>query len=198
MIEINNDASFVSNILAVAKPNSLNILNSKFDKHVLKGSGENLNRSRLCIDIRNLNKRISQPPPVALPKLSDVKFSLHNHLLSTLDISSMFYSVQVDNASSKFLGFYSPFDDQIFLFRCLIMGLANAPYIAVSALRMLFTEENWQKFKWSKGNPDCAEGLSVECILIYYIDDILIYTAKNKGYTLHLLLLEFIFHQLNV
>ena len=63
---------------------------------------------------------------------------------------------------------------------------------------MLITEENWQKFKRSKGNPDCAEGLSGECILIYYIDDILIYTAKNKGYILHLFVLEFIFHQLNV
>ena len=77
------------------------------------------------------------------------------------------------------------------------MGLVNAPYIAVSALRMLFTEENWQKFKQSKGNPNYAKGLSVECILVYYIDDILIYTAKNKGYTLHLLVLEFILHQLN-
>ena len=63
VIEINDEASFVSNILAVAKPNSHNILNSKFDKHVLKGSGENLNRSRLCIDIRNLNKRISHHSP---------------------------------------------------------------------------------------------------------------------------------------
>ena len=60
------------------------------------------------------------------------------------------------------------------------MGLVNAPYIAVSALRMLFTEENWQKFKKSKGNPECAGGLRVECIIIYYIDDILIYTAKNN------------------
>ena len=152
-----------------------------------------MNRSRLFIDIRNLNKRISPPPPVALPKLSEVKFSLHDHLLSTLDISSMFYSVQVDNASSKFLGFYSPFDDTIFVFRRLIMGLVNAPYIAVSALRMLFTEDNWEKFKKLRGNPEYARGLSVECILIYYIDDILIYTAKNKGYTLHLLVLEFIF-----
>ena len=32
VIEIDNEAMFVSNILAVAKPNSLNILNSKFDK----------------------------------------------------------------------------------------------------------------------------------------------------------------------
>ena len=122
MIELDNEAMFVSNILAVAKPNSLNILNSKFDKHVLKNSAENLNRSRLCIDIRNLNKRIKPPPPFALPKLSDVKYFLHNHLLSSVDISSMFYSVKVDNASSKHLGFYSPWDDQIFVFKRLIMG----------------------------------------------------------------------------
>ena len=127
-----------------------------------------------------------------------MKYFLHSHLLSSVDISSMFYSVQVDSASSKYLGFYSPFDDQIFVFKRLIMGLANVPWMAVAALRMLFTEENWQKFKQSKGNPDCAEGLSVECILIYYIDDILIYTKKNKGYKLHLFVLEFIFHQLNV
>ena len=47
VIEVNNEATFVSNILAVAKPNSLNISNSKFDKYDLKNSGENLNRSRL-------------------------------------------------------------------------------------------------------------------------------------------------------
>ena len=87
------EALFVSNILAVAKPNSLNILHSKFDKFVLKNSGVNLNRSRLCVDIRNLNKRISPPPPVNLPKLAEIKVSLHNHLLSTLDISAMFYTV---------------------------------------------------------------------------------------------------------
>ena len=50
VIELDNEALFVSNILAVAKPNSLNILHSKFDKHMLKGSGENLNHSRLCIE----------------------------------------------------------------------------------------------------------------------------------------------------
>ena len=55
VIEVNNVALFVSNILAFAKPNSLNILHSKFDKFVLKNSGANLNRSRLCVDIRNLN-----------------------------------------------------------------------------------------------------------------------------------------------
>ena len=68
----------------------------------------------------------------------------------------MFYSVQVDNASSKFLGFYSPFGDTIFVFRRLIMGLVNAPYIAVSVLRMLFTEDNWENFKKLRGNPECA------------------------------------------
>ena len=73
----------------------------------------------------------------------------------------------------------------------------NAPYIAVSALRMLFTEDNWENFKKLRGNPECARGLSVECILIYYIDDILLYTEKNKGYTLHLLVLEFVLHQLS-
>ena len=36
VIEIDNEAKYVSNILAVAKPNSLNILNSKIDKKVIK------------------------------------------------------------------------------------------------------------------------------------------------------------------
>ena len=77
------------------------------------------------------------------------------------------------------------------------MGLVSAPYIAVAALRMLFTEENWEKFKKLKENPECARRLSVESALVYYIDDLLIYTAKDGGYTLHLLVLEFVLNQLS-
>ena len=78
----------------------------------------------------------------------------------------MFYSIKVDNVSSKFLGFYSPWDDTIFVFKRLIMGLSNAPWIAVAALRMLFTEEHWTRFKQERKNPDFAKGLNVENVII--------------------------------
>ena len=49
-----------------------------------------------------------------------------------------------------------------------------------------------------QNNPAFAERLNVESILVYYIDDILIYTKRNKGYSLHLFVLEFVFNQLDL
>ena len=53
------------------------------------------------------------------------------------------------------------------------------------------------EFKKRKGNPECARKWSVESTLLYYIDDLLIYTDKDGGYTLHLLVLEFVLNQLS-
>ena len=73
------------------------------------------------------------------------------------------------------------------------MGLANAPWIAVAALRMFFTDEHWTRFKREKNNPEFAQGLNVESIILYYENDRLIFSKKNKGFELHVFILEFVY-----
>ena len=68
----------------------------------------------------------------------------------------------------------------------------------LAALRMLFTDEHWTRFKEERKNPDFAQGLNVENVLVFYVDDILIYSKRNKGFKLHIFVLEFVFNQLKL
>ena len=67
-------------------------------------------------------------PKVSLPKMNTLKEQAFGCHLTSIDICMFFYSIKLDQASTKFTNFY--FNGDIFCHNGLPMGLASCPYIA--------------------------------------------------------------------
>ena len=65
IVEATDNIAIVSNLLPVSKPTASYSLKSKIDRSLQLNSRQNMNRSRVTLDIRECNKYINtSPPPV--------------------------------------------------------------------------------------------------------------------------------------
>ena len=71
--EANDNVKLISNLLLVEKPTSEYMLRSKIDQSLQISSKRSLNRSRLTLDVRILNKYLDPAPPLPLPKITQLK-----------------------------------------------------------------------------------------------------------------------------
>lgn len=128
---------------------------------------------RFCVDYRKVNKvteRDAYPLPLVthtLDKLRDARY------LSTLDIKSAYWQIEVDDASKPITAFVVP-GRGLFQFKRLPFGLHNAP-------------ATWQRF------IDRVLGVDLEPYVFVYLDDIIIVT---QDFDQHLRVLKEVFRRL--
>lgn len=121
---------------------------------LVKKSNGNL---RICLDPRNLNKAIKRSH-YQFPTIHNVKSQLTgSKFFSTVDANSGFWTISLDEESSKLCTFITPFGRYRFL--RLPFGISSAPEYFHSAITKLF-----------EGIPN----------IIIYIDDILIFGKTKK------------------
>ena len=80
---------------------------------------------RLCIDYRKLNE-VTVRDAYPILRIDDILDALHNaHFISTLDLRSGYWQVEIDETSKPITAFVTHRE----LFECTVMpfGLANAP-----------------------------------------------------------------------
>lgn len=116
-----------------------------------------IGKLRLCLDPRNLNKAILRSHYI-FPTLEDTKSQLYNaKYFSTLDANSGFWTIPLDEYSSKLCTFITPFGRYRFL--RLPFGINAAPEIFHAEMIKLFNN---------------IPGLTI------YIDDFLIYKSTKE------------------
>ena len=126
-----------ANLLPVQKPTAEYTLRSKIDQKLQISSKRGMNRSRLTLDVRILNKFTAPAPPLPLSKIAQLKNQMKDMLFSTLDLSMLFYSIRVTERSKGYLCFYALTGDKLFTFQRLVMGLKSSPYIASQSLQLV-------------------------------------------------------------
>ena len=61
---------------------------------------------RACFDFCDLNTMTSEKPKVQLPTISEVQKMSYNKLATIVDITNMFWSINIHKDSQKFNNFY--------------------------------------------------------------------------------------------
>ena len=136
----------VSNLLPVQKSLGEKELNSKIDKYLNRKDNKQTDKTRAVTDVRFLNSLLPTPQAWTLPKLNEMKTNLIDHYLITLDISNMYFSIQITEKTSNFLCFHSLNNSKIYRFKRLIQGLKISPSVAAGALKMAINTQNFKTF----------------------------------------------------
>jgi len=127
-------------------------------------------QKRLVIDLRGINSLI-RPKSVQLPKIDDLLQDITSKrpmFLTTINISSAFWQIRVDNESRKYASFTGP-DGRRWQFKRCPFGLSTSPNQLVLILTSLFSDR-------SRFNN-----------LSFYMDDIII---ASNSWNSHLQQLE--------
>ena len=115
--------------------------------------------SRLCIDYRKLNE-VTVRDAYPIPRIDDTLDALqHAHFISTLDLRSDYWQVEIDDASKSLTAFVTHRE----LFKCTVIpfGLANAPTTFQRLMDIVLVGLKWQ---W--------------CLV--YLDDIIVYSPNFR------------------
>ena len=189
---------FSSNLNCVSKPIKDRIpLLGKADAHIGRMTGVKSNHQRICVDMRSLNSCLLPEPKISLPSYKDLASRFKNTIVSTLDMSSMYWSIHISKKSQPYTNFW--YNGQLYSFKRLVMGLKTACYIGQQAMLLAFSDINLKEFLSLKNiklkSAEFPFSSISEAILIY-LDDVALFTPKSVSNpkTLHLLLIEFIFY----
>ena len=88
-----NTENFCANLNCVAKPDPTLYEFGKADKEINKSLGLISNKSRICVDMRQLNDVLGAVPVVSLPKTSVLKERAFDSHLSSFNLTQFFYAI---------------------------------------------------------------------------------------------------------
>lgn len=92
--------------------------------------------SRFILNLKGLNRFIS-PPHFKLDNYKSVKDLITKKCyMATIDLKDAYYMVPIYKKHRQFLSF--KFNNQVYQFNCLPMGLATAPYVFTKLLKPVF------------------------------------------------------------
>ena len=188
---------FAANLNIVDKPSDDLIAFSRADKYLNKLAGKTGNAGRATVDYRRQNALIKESPPVVLPSLQNVKDKIRGKIISKFDFTQFFFSIRLNQKSKKFTNFW--YAGKLYCSNVLPQGLKCSPYIAACAGNATFSEQNLTEFLKMKNLERNTENFpfdKVENMLLYYSDDILLFTPDNvkNPVGLHLLAVEFLLY----
>uniref|UniRef100_A0A0N5C6B1 RNA-directed DNA polymerase n=1 Tax=Strongyloides papillosus TaxID=174720 RepID=A0A0N5C6B1_STREA len=113
------------------------------DEHMINGKVPS-EFMRVCVDYSELNQYLAKKE-VELAKLEDViDMVAGSKYLSTMDVSSAYKALPLDEYSKELTCFYTPYG--IYVAETLPFGLATAPYLFVSELRNSLKEVKSKNF----------------------------------------------------
>ena len=174
---------------------------TKADKYIAKHTNKELqNQStgfRAAIDLTTLNSIIPDTGKLSLPSISEIQTKTRDCLVSTIDLSNQFFSIHLEPSSRSKTNFY--FRGKVLRHTRLPQGLKSSPYLATQAMNYTFGKMVFRKFLQEKGiNPDTFIFQSFDQFSAFYLDDVILYTAKDLSIPslnmgpeeVHLLLVE--------
>ena len=180
---------------------------TKADKYIAKHTNKELqNQStgfRAAVDFTTLNDTIPDTGKLSLPSISEIQTKTRDCLVSTIDLRNQFFSIHLEPSSKSKTNFY--FRGKVLRHTRLPQGLKSSPYLATQAMYYTFGKMVFRKFLQEKGiDPDTFIFKSFEEFSTFYLDDVIIFTAKDLSVPslnmnpedLHLLLVESVLYAL--
>ena len=188
---------FLSNAHGVAKPDKIHQISGKTDLYLLKQEGVATNHSRLCLDLRNLNRHCVGRPKINLPSHRDLIDRFANHNITTIDLCSQYWAITTDYSCQNLTNFW--YDKEVYAFTRLPMGYSNSAFIAQTASELTYGQATMLSFikmkGWKQGSVDWPFH-DISEILIIYLDDLCLTTEKTyeNADQVHINAIEFILY----
>lgn len=173
--------SMMHNILLVPKNNRLQ--GTKADKYINKHLGIKTSKFRFCSDLRGVNKAIVNNTALAMPSPDEIVSKLSGKIVSSVDVTSAFFSIRLTEQSRSLMGFFV--DKNLYTYCRMPQGLSVSPGIYLALMEITFSNEIMQAIKKNNRHlvslPD-----SFESFLSYFVDDIYIGSDTEEDHMLHL------------
>jgi hypothetical protein len=115
---------------------------------------------------------------LTLPTIEVIERDFHNSLITTLDLTNMFYAIRVNDNSTKFFNFYV--EDSVWTHSALPQGWCASPRYAREAMIETFATPVLEEFKADNNLSDIDFPVEeYDRILKQFVDDLAIFTSRD-------------------
>ena len=174
---------FVSNLVMVQRhTNEYAKDTTKAGKYRNSQQSTNEVQYRLTVDFTDLNNLIlhTYSPNTILPEAIIQK--LINKKITSMDISLAYYTIELDEKSKAWTGFYLG-NHKKYVFKRLPMGLSNAPAEFCNFMKLVFSPEIFNKNVALLDSTEQAllnNIKSYDDVVCYYFDDVWVFSNPNN------------------
>jgi len=137
-----SDSSWRSNVVMVPKPTSTGELRQNTKADQLTGQQHHAELYRVCLDFRQLNDILDFPQQTQFTTIDDFLQTLKNKVVVSLDISSSFFIIPIEEEDRHKTSFW--INEHAFEFCSLVMGLKSSPYHLNKFLEKAFSAEAYE------------------------------------------------------
>ena len=172
-----SDSAWRSNVVMVPKPQSGQLReNSKSD---MLDKSKKVDIYRICLDFRELNNSLVFPKNVQFVNLENLLHKLKNKVCVSMDISSAFFIIPINEADRYKTSFWV--NDLSYEFNSLVMGLKSSPYHLKMFMNIVFGPVQFEKLKklLSQAERDLLPS-SFADIVISYFDDCFVFADNYE------------------
>ena len=169
-----SDSEWRSNVVMVPKPVAANQLRTVTKADLQDGHQHKAELYRLCLDFRDLNKILVFPKQTQFTTLDQFLYKLKNKVTVSLDISSSFFMIPIREEDKMKTAFWV--NDHAYEFNVLVMGLKSSPHHLKRFLTIVFSQENYEKYKCELTDEEqrLLPGSFLD-IIISYFDDVFVF-----------------------
>ena len=128
----------------IPKPISATQLRAVTKADMQSGKQNKAELYRLCLDFRDLNKILVFPKQSQFTTLDDFLYTLEGKVVVSLDISSSFFIIPIDEKDRYKTAFW--LNDLAYEFNVLVMGLKSSPYHLKKFIEKVFNDDAYEKF----------------------------------------------------
>ncbi|MEG1725637.1 MAG: reverse transcriptase domain-containing protein, partial [Anaerovoracaceae bacterium] len=174
-----SDSPWRSNVVMIPKPMGKNELRANTKADYQSGDHNAAMHYRICLDFRDLNDILIFPQQVAFPTLDKFLYRLRNKIVVSVDISSSFYVIPIEEKDRYKTAFW--LNDQTFEFNVLVMGLKSSPYHLKKFIEKVFDQENYDEFSVQLSSEERALiPRTFREIIDNYFDDVHIFADNEE------------------
>ena len=151
---------YLANITLTRRPSARKVkYSTKADKYLLQLSSKSSSNEadkkpeqeikerqllRITLDYRNLNHATLNNTTISLPTLQSIESNFEGSLVSTLDLSNCFYSIQLDEASKLYFNFFMM--NEIWSHKVFTQGWSGSPKVSRDAIDETFSMKVLRRF----------------------------------------------------
>ena len=171
----------LTNVILVPKTNRN--MSTKADKLFLKHKGVLPEKFRFCSDLRPVNEAICNKTTIAMISPEQIIARMSNCIISSLDITQAFFSIELTESSRKYMGFYV--GNKVYKYCRLPQGMSLSPAIFITLMAEIFSPKMLNEIK--KEYPHLypiKEEFSD--FISNYVDDLFIHSKTVKDHLLHI------------
>ena len=128
----------------IPKPISATQLRAVTKADMQSGKQSKAELYRLCLDFRDLNKILVFPKQSQFTTLDKFLYTLKRKVVVSLDISSSFFIIPIDEKDRYKTAFW--LNDLAYEFNVLVMGLKSSPYHLKKFIEKVFNDDTYEKF----------------------------------------------------